>query len=103
MLQKIFTDSTGRYSERTSTGTEHVITMQGNRRIARKRAVEAPASEFLHAETSELRRDGGELELLMLVTCRLGSPALFWIQMRDDRRIRTVRTTSPVVEILPLD
>lgn len=38
------------------------------------------------------------MELLLLESCRVGAPALIWLQVRADR-IPTLRTTSPVVLI----
>lgn len=55
-----------------------------------------PAEGFQSLASSQLRRDGEELELLMLVVCQVGTPAQFWIQIRTDG-IPTLRTTSPVV------
>lgn len=78
--REIFNDSAGRYLVRTSTGSEHLVTARGNRRIARKMAGVAPALNFLHVQTSEPRRDEDELDLLLLEICRVGSPALFRIQ-----------------------
>lgn len=86
----------------TATGSEYVVALLQDRKIMRKMAVVAPAVDFLHASSSELRRDEDELNLLMLENCRVGAPALFWIQVRNDH-IPTLRPTSPVVSILPLD
>ena len=62
----------------------------------------APLVDFLDAGFSRLRRDGEELELLMLESCEVGVRAVFWIQVRNDH-IPTFRMTSPVVGIEALD
>lgn len=85
----------------TATGSQYVVNLD-DRTIARKMAATAPLVDFLDAGFSQLRRDGEELELLMLESCEIGSSAVFWIQVRDDH-LPTVRTTSPVVGIEPLD
>lgn len=64
------------------------------RTISRKMAATAPLVDFLDAGFSRLRRDGEELELLMLECCEVGAPAVFWIQVRDDH-VNGVLCTSP--------
>ena len=72
-----------------------------NRTILRTMAATAPLVDFLGAGFSQLRRDGEPLELLMLECCKVGAPAFFWVQVRNDH-IPTFRATSPVVRIQPL-
>ncbi|MBE4719871.1 hypothetical protein DAD99_17520 [Pseudarthrobacter sp. AB1] len=85
----------------TATGSQYVVNLD-NRTVARKMAATAPLVDFLDTGFSQLRRDEEILELLMLESCEVGDSALFWIQVRDDH-IPTFRTTSPVVNIEPLD
>lgn len=102
MRHEITNNDAGRFQVRTATGSEYVISLSAVRRISRRMAAAPPADYFLDAGISELRRDGEELDLLMLETCRVGSPARFWIQVRADH-IPTLRTTSPVVRIVPME
>ena len=98
MQQEIFNDSTGRFSVKTSTGSEYILSLLEHRNISRRMAAVAPLDSYLSAGLSQLRRDGDDLELLMIEVCRVGAPARFWIQVRNDH-IPMLRTTSPVVEI----
>jgi hypothetical protein len=102
MYREIFNDSTGRYRVTTSTGSEYIVLLLGNRSMSRKMGAVPPSEDFLSVEPSELRRDGEELELLRLEVCRVGASARFWIQVRSDP-IPTLRTTSPVVCIIAID
>lgn len=102
MYRDVFNDSTGRYRVTTSTGSEYIISLLGNRSISRKTGAVPPREDFRSVGFSELRRDGEELELLMLDVCRIGAPARFWIQVRNDLT-PTLRTTSPVVCIIAID
>lgn len=102
MYQEIFNDSSGRYRVTTSTGSEYVVSLLGNRSISRKIAAVPPREDFRSVGFSELRRDGEDLELLMLEVCRIGAPARFWIQVRNDLT-PTLRTTSPVVCTIAID
>lgn len=45
-----------------------------------------------------LRQDGLPIPLLSIVMCEVERPAVFWIQVREDRT-PTLRTTSPVTSI----
>lgn len=100
MPRAIANDSTGRFLVTTATGSQYVVNLD-DRTISRKMAATAPLVDFLDAGFSQLRRDGEALELLMLESCEVGGPVLFWIQVRNDR-IPTFRMTSPVVGIEPL-
>ena len=84
----------------TATGSQYVFNLD-DRTVSRKMAATAPLEDFLDAGFSHLRREGEELELLMLEACEVGVPAVFWIQVRDDH-IPTFRTTSPVAGIEPI-
>lgn len=97
MTQELRNDDLGLYRLITATGSEYLLNLTA-RRLSRRMAATAPALDFLDAGFSRLRRDGEDLELLMLETCSVGWPARFWIQVRDDH-IPTYRTTSPVVRI----
>lgn len=81
MPRSISNDSTGRYLVATATGSEHVVNLD-DRSISRKMAATAPLVDFMEAGFSHVRRDGEELELLMLESCEVGFPALFWISAR---------------------
>lgn len=85
----------------TATGSQYLLDLT-NRTVRRVMAASAPLVEYLDVGFSQLRRDGESLELLMLESCTVGRPALYWLQIRDDH-IVTLRTTSPVVDIIPLD
>lgn len=100
MPRAISNDGTGRFLVTTATGSQYVVDLD-DRTISRKMAATAPSVDFLDAGFSQLRRDGEALELLMLESCAVGGPALFWVQVRHDQ-IPTFRTTSPVVRIEPL-
>lgn len=101
MPRAISNDATGRFLVTTATGSQYVVNLD-NRTISRKMAATPPLVDFLDAGFSKLRRDGEALGLLMLESCEVGGPALFWIQVRNDH-IPTFRMTSPVVGIEPLD
>lgn len=45
-----------------------------------------------------LRKDGLPIPLLSIVICEVEKPAVFWVQVREDRT-PTLRTTSPVTSI----
>jgi hypothetical protein len=47
---------------------------------------------------SGLRKDGLPIPLLSIVLCEVEKPAVFWVQVREDRT-PTLRTTSPVTSI----
>jgi hypothetical protein len=100
MPRAISNDGIGRFLVTTATGSQYVVGLD-DRTISRKMAATAPLVEFLDTGFARLRRDGDELELLLLESCKVGVSAVFWIQVRDDH-IPTFRTTSPVVGIEPL-
>jgi hypothetical protein len=97
MMQELLNDDAGRHLVTTATGSEYLVDLT-SRTVRRRMAATTPLADFLDAGFSRLRRDGQDLELLMLESCAVGSPARFWIQVRDDH-IPTIRTTSPVVKI----
>jgi hypothetical protein len=97
MPRAISNDSTGRFLVTTATGSQYVVNLDDHT-ITRKMAATAPLLDFLDAGFSQLRREGEALELLMLESCEVRGPALFWIQVRNDH-IPTFRMTSPVVGI----
>ena len=101
MPRAISNDGAGRFLVTTATGSQYVVNLD-DRTIARKMAATAPSVDFLDAGFSQLRRDGEALGLLLLESCEIGSSAVFWIQVRDDH-LPTVRMTSPVICIEPLD
>lgn len=101
MPRSISNDSTGRFQVTTATGSEYVVNTD-DRTASRKMAATAPLVDFLDAGFSQFRRDKELFELLKLESCEVGGSALFWIQVRNDH-IPTLRTTSPVVSIEPLD
>jgi hypothetical protein len=101
MPRAISNDSTGRFLVTTATGGHYVVNLD-DRTVSRKMVATAPLVDFLDAGFSQLRRDEEALQLLMLESCEVGVPALLWIQVRNDH-IPTLRTTSPVVRIEPLD
>lgn len=86
-----------RYLVTTATGSQYELDLTA-RTIRRKVAAAAPLVDSLDGGFSQLRRDGETLELLMLVSCAVGTSATLWLQVRDDH-IPTLRTTSPVVRI----
>lgn len=97
MVQDLRNDDTGRYLVTTATGSHYALDMTA-RTVQRLMAATAPVREFLNAGVSQLRCDGEALELIMLESCAVGTPARFWIQVRADHVV-TLRTTSPVVRI----
>lgn len=97
MMQELRNDDSGRYVVTSATGSHYVLDLTA-RTIERHMAASAPVVDFLNAGFSQLRSNGGSLELLMLDSCVVGASAHFWIQVRDDH-IRTLRATSPVVRI----
>ena len=101
MVQALRNDDAGRYLVTTATGSQYLLDLTA-RTVQRTMAATAPLIEYLDVGFSQLRSDGETLELLMLESCSIGSPARYWIQIRDDH-IVTLRTTSPVVDIVPLD
>jgi hypothetical protein len=100
MPRAISNDDVGRFLVTTATGSQYVVDLDA-RTILRTMAATAPLVDFLDAAFSQLRRDGEPLELLMLESCKVGSPGRVWVQVRDDH-IPTFRATSPVVRIEPL-
>ncbi len=48
---------------------------------------------------STLRRDSEEIPLLEVAICETGESAQFWVQASDGPNVRTLRVTTPVVEI----
>ena len=97
MTQELLNDDQGSHLVTTATGSEYLVDLT-NRTVRRRMAATPPLLEFLDAGSSRLRRDDENLELLMLESCAVGSPARLWIQVRNDH-IPTLRTTSPVVKI----
>lgn len=101
MVQELRNDDAGRYLVTTATGSQYLLDLTA-RTVERVMAATAPLVEYLDVGFSQLRRDGETLELLMLESCRIGSPARYWLQIRDDH-IVTLRTTSPVVRIVAVN
>ena len=86
----------GQFEVTTATGSVYLVSLLEERKITRLPVATLPAKGFKFIASSQLRRDGEELELLMLVVCEVGAPAQFWVQIRTDG-VPTLRTTSPVV------
>lgn len=101
MVHELRNDDDGRYLVTTATGSQYVLDLTA-RTVQRVMAATAPLTEYLDVGFSRLRRDGESLELLMLESCTVGSPARYWLQIRADHVV-TLRTTSPVVDIVALD
>lgn len=97
MREELRNADAGRYLVTTATGSHYLLDLDA-RKLMRTMAATAPICEYLDAGFSQLRRDGEAMELLLLESCRVGAPALIWLQVRADR-IPTLRTTSPVVLI----
>lgn len=93
-MRQITDGDRGRFEITTATGSVYLVSLLDERKIARLPAVAVPAEGFQSVAPSQLRRDGENLDLLMLQVCQIGLPALFWIQVRAD--VPTLRTTSPV-------
>jgi hypothetical protein len=68
-------------SRSTATGSVHLVSLLEESKITRRPVATLPAEGFQSIASSQLRRDGEELELLMLVVCQVGAPAQFWVQM----------------------
>lgn len=101
MTQELSNGDAGRYLVTTATGSHYVLDLTA-RTVTRQMAATAPLVDYLDAGFSQLRRDGESLELLLLESCVVGASARYWIQVRDDH-IPTLRMTSPVVRIDPLN
>ncbi|MGG5171258.1 hypothetical protein ACQR35_03630 [Pseudarthrobacter sp. J1738] len=97
MTQELRNDDAGRYIVTTATGSRYLLDLTA-RTLKRHMAATAPIVEYLDAGFSQLRRDGEELELLLLESCLVGASARYWVQVRDDD-IPTLRVTSPVLRI----
>ena len=97
MTQELQNDDAGRFIVTTATGSQYVLDLTA-RTVKRHMAATAPIVDYLDAGFSQLRRDGEELELLMLESCVVGASARYWVQVRDDH-IPTLRMTSPVLRI----
>lgn len=78
----------GRFLVKTETGSSYVLDMS-NQTLTRSDVGE---------ESVELRRDGEAIPVVELIECKVGSPALLFLQIRDDG-VQTLRRTSPVVSI----
>lgn len=96
MGQQITGHDRGQFEVTTATGSVYLVSLLEERKITRLPVATLPAEGFKFIASSQLRRDGEELELLMLVVCEVGAPAQFWVQIRTDG-VPTLRTTSPVV------
>lgn len=101
MVQELCNEDAGRYLVTTATGSQYLLDLTA-RTVQRVMAATAPLIEYLDVGFSQLRRDGETLELLMLESCTVGWPARYWLQIRADHVV-TLRTTSPVVDIIALD
>lgn len=101
MVQELRNDDAGRYLVTTATGSQYLLDLTA-RTVQRVMAATAPLLEYLDVGFSQLRRDGESLELLMVESCTVGWPARYWLQIRADHVV-TLRTTSPVVDIVALD
>lgn len=97
MRQQLNNNDGGRYLVTTATGSHYVLDLDA-RTVKRTMASTAPLLDFLEAGFSRLRRDGEEVELLLLETCEVGVGGRYWLQIRDDD-IPTLRATSPIVRI----
>lgn len=96
MVQELH-DDVGRHIVTTATGSHYVLDLTA-RTVKRLMRAASPVRDYLDAGFSQLRRYGKPLELLMLESCAVGSPARYWIQVRSDHVV-TLRTTSPVMRI----
>jgi len=101
MVQELGNDDASRYLVTTATGSQYLLDLTA-RTVHRAMAATAPLVEYLDVGLSRLRRDGESLGLLMLESCTVGWPAQYWLQIRADH-VATLRTTSPVVNIVALD
>jgi hypothetical protein len=101
MILELRNNDIGRFALYTATGSEYLLDLD-KRTLTRTIHKVAPLVDFLDAGFSVLRRDGETLPMLLLERLKVGYPASFFLQIRDDH-VPTSRTTSPVVRIVPLD
>ncbi|GAC1492698.1 MAG: hypothetical protein NVS2B15_12820 [Pseudarthrobacter sp.] len=93
-MRQITDGDRGRFEITTATGSVYLISLLDERKITRLPVAAVPAEGFQSVAPSQLRRDGEELDLLMLEICQIGLSPRFWIRVRAD--VPTLRTTSPV-------
>lgn len=92
----------GSFRIRTATGSLYLLDLKG-RSLTRFVAAVEPTVDHLEGGMARLRRDGEALFVYGIVRLKVGMPAQFLLQVRtDDPEVRTLRTTSRVVEIVEL-
>lgn len=102
MLHDVSDSQHGSFRIRTATGSLYLLELPA-RRLTRFAAAAEPSIDHLHVGTSVLRRDGETLHLHKLIRLTVGLSAVFLLQVRfDDPTVPTLRSTSRVIEILPL-
>lgn len=101
MIEELIDTDSGTYRIRTATGSHYLLDLD-RRTLTRLRAAVEVAPEYAGMAPAELRRDGEQLELHRVITCRAGDRAVFIVQLREDPSVVTVRDTSQVQEIVAL-
>lgn len=101
MMEELIDTDSGTYRIRTATGSHYLLDLDG-RTLTRLRAAVEMAPDYAGMEPAELRRDGEQLDLHRVITCRVGERAVFVIQLREDPSAVTVRDTSEVQAIVAL-
>lgn len=91
----------GSYRVKTATGSIYLLDM-ANREMLRFPAEAPPAEDHIDVGTSCLRRDGQAVPLHKIIRLTIGLPAIFLLQVRTDLPVLTLRTTSRVTDISPL-
>lgn len=103
MVHDVSDSQVGSFRIRTATGSLYLLELP-ERQLTRFSAAVEPSVDHLEVGTSVLRRDGETLHLHKFLRLTVGLPAIFVLQVRlDEPTVPTLRSTSRVVEIFPLE
>ncbi|OOP59269.1 hypothetical protein BMF89_21315 [Arthrobacter sp. SRS-W-1-2016] len=102
MVDNVSDSQGGYFRIRTATGSLYLLELK-EKRLTRFAAAAEPSLDHLDVGTSILRRDAQSLHVHKIIRLTVGLPAIFLLQVRiDEPTIRTLRSTSRVVEIATL-
>jgi hypothetical protein len=90
-MNELLDDATGVYVVTTESDSKYWLDL--DQRLVRR------VTSLFSPETLQLREDGHLVDLLEIITCRLGQPILLMINLNVPNVWLTTRESTPVVRI----